>query len=349
MCHGILVETCDELQAAFDLTKTQDVVIEIPQPYANIDCVNFTTMSMDSNSLTVGTDDSSNIRTSDLDIYEVRFEVTGGSTLSWEPNVQFHGSDQRDVDGGGVYVGEGSSVHFLKSLEMTYIRIHSVTDEGSDFASYYRSGGCVYTDGYFRVDGATVLTDCHNSGGGESDPGPGGGMYVGPLGSVWFNDTLEITESSAVDDAGVGGGGIYNEGNVQIFGDTKFGALRSHEGGAIYNAVGGQFSFKNGVLAEFSDTLTPEGTAGALYNEGYLEFSGPALFYESGNPSIYISADGITKLSKRSVFWGNDGNNEPFIEVESGGKLVIPNSVTFVGNEDSDCSTVYYEENDSCL
>ena len=341
------METCDELQAAFDLTKTEDVVIQIVPPYANIDCVNFTTMSMDSNSLTVETDDSTSSRVTDLDIYEVRFEVTGGSTLSWEPNVQFHGSGYRDVDGGGVYVGEGSSVHFLKSLEMTDVRVHSVTD-GEDFATYYRSGGCVYTDGYFRVDGEAVLTNCDNAGGGESDPGPGGGMYVGPLGSVWFNDTLEITDASVTDDGGDGGAGIYNEGNVQIFGDTKFETLRAQEGGAIYNAVGGQFSFKNGALAEFSDTLAPEGTAGALYNEGYLEFSGPALFYESGNPSIYISADGVTKLSRQSVFWGNDGNNEPFIEVESGGKLRIPKSVRFIGNEDSDCSTVYYEENDRC-
>ena len=119
VCYG-LVETCEELQAAFDLTKTEHVVIEM-HPFQDIDCVNFTTMAMDSNSLTVESSEDLDNYHGSGDLYEVRFEVTNGAKLFWETNVEFHGTDEQDVDGGGVFVGEGSTVRFLNDLEMTNV------------------------------------------------------------------------------------------------------------------------------------------------------------------------------------------------------------------------------------
>ena len=157
VCRG-LVETCEELQAAFDLTKTQDVVVEV-HPFVEIDCANFTTMSMDSNTLTMkSNEDLSTLDPGNSSLREVRFEVTNGAKLFWEPNVEFHGTSEQDVNGGGVFVGEDSAVRFLNDLSMTDVGVVSVTDESSDFASYELSGVCVYTDGYFRVDGVAKFT-----------------------------------------------------------------------------------------------------------------------------------------------------------------------------------------------
>ena len=69
-------------------------------------------------------------------------------------------------------------------------------------------------DGYFVVEGEASFVRCEVSGGGESSPGPGGVIYVGPTGSVLF-DTVYMSEVSIIDDEGNNGGGIYNEGKVR--------------------------------------------------------------------------------------------------------------------------------------
>ena len=346
VCHG-LVETCEQLQAAFDLTKTEDVVIEI-HPYDNIVCDVFTTMTMDSNSLTVKpSEDISSIYTN-LELDGIRFNVTNGAKLSWEPSVEFIGSGTQDVNGGALYVGEGSTAHFLSRLEMTDVRIASVTDD-ADFATYSLSGGCLYTDGYLRVDGAASFTGCENAGGGESSPGPGGAMYVGPDGSVLFKGTVAISDTHLTNEGGDYGGGIYNEGKVNIKGAATFTNVWALRGSAIYNAVGGTVNFRNKAAAQFVDCSEPEHITGALFNEGYMAFTGPTLFYDSGYPAITISSDGETVLSAPLVFWASFGDNEPFVQVESGGQLVIPGSALFINNDEADCSTVYYKETDTCL
>ena len=98
--HGLLVETCQELQAAFESTKTQDVVIEI-DPWGSIDCASFTTMSMDSNTLTVQPSYEAMFGSPHVDLNEVRLEITNGAKLIWEPVVEFRGTDDQDVNGGG--------------------------------------------------------------------------------------------------------------------------------------------------------------------------------------------------------------------------------------------------------
>ncbi|CAM9624366.1 unnamed protein product, partial [Laminaria digitata] len=329
VCYG-LVETCEELQAAFDLTKTQNVVIEV-HPFVDIDCINFTTMSMDSNTLTVESSENLNNFSGDSNLRQVRFEVTNGAKLYWETNAHFHGTEtNQDVDGGGVFVGEGSTLRFMNNLEMTDVGVRSVPEAGSDFASYELSGGCVYTDGYFRVDGEATFTSCEVTGGGESSPGPGGALYVGEKGSVLFNGDLEISDVSITDDEGNNGGGIYNKGKVNIKGDATFDDLRAESGGAIYNAAGAQFRFKNGTSALFTDCSAFDGIGGALYNLGLFKFSGQAVFVNTDAPSIYVGSTGRTVLSENSSFGASDDTRNPAILVFTGGELDIPSSVSFV-------------------
>lgn len=341
------METCKELQAAVDQTKTKNVVIEM-HPLQAIDCGDFTTMTLGSNDLTVESTDDPDDYDGNSNLYEVRFEVTNGAKLTWEPNVEFNGPYGEDVDGGGLFVGEGSSVRFMNDLLMTDVGVKSVTDEGSDYASVTRSGGCVYTDGALRVDGDTTFTRCEVAGGGESSPGPGGGIYVGKEGSVELNGAVEMSSISITDDEGGNGGGIYNAGEVTIKGSTKFESVKGSQGGAIYNAAGSEFEFTNQATAVFIDCVANDGTGGSLYNKGYLKFSGQAVFLEIDAPAIYISSTGETVLSDNSVF-RNDDTNSPAVYVASGGELDIRGDVLFIADVENDCSSVYFKEDKSCL
>lgn len=346
VCHGLLVETCEELHAAFDLTKTEDVVIEV-DPSGRIECAQFTTMTMDSNTLTVNPSDRFGGNTR---LTNIRFEVTNGAQIVWEPPVAFHGTDTQNINGGALWIGEGSTVHFLNDLEAFDVGVTNVRDEDSDHASFVRSGGCVYADGSLRVDGEALFDNCEVTGAGESPPGPGGALYIGATGSVLFNGVVAIKYVSIVDDGGAEGGGIYNEGTVVIHGDTTFEAVSAWNGGAIFNEAGADFRFESQAKAVFVDCSTRDGFGSALYNKGYFEFSGPALFYDTESPAVVAASGGKTVLSNNSVFWtDDDSDGEPAVLATSEEELVVPRSVAFIGNEEADCGTVLYTVDDSCL
>ena len=199
------------------------------------------------------------------------------------------------------------------------------------------------------MDGEASFTNCEVTGAGESPPGPGGALYVGEEGSVRFNGELAIKYVSITDDGGDNGGGIYNRGKVDIKGNAKFESLRARNGGAIFNTAGAQVRFTNQATALFRDCTANDGFGGSLYNEGFFKCSGPALFIEQDAPTVVVSTTGVTVLSENSVFWDNEDTFEPAILVASGGELDIPSSVLFVDDVESDCSTVHFAEDDTCL
>ena len=316
-------------------------------PFQVIDCVTATTMSMDSNTLTVQSSEVLDNIPGLSVLDQVRFEVTNGAQLIWEPNVEFHGPTLQTVDGGAVVVGEGSTVSFLNDLLMDGISILNVADGGSDLAQETLNGGCVYNNGDFRVGGDATFTNCKAMGGGESVAGDGGVMYVGETGSTVFNGALEMAYVSIADDDGGNGGGIFNEGKVELKGDATFESLRGGNGGALYNAAGAEFTFMDQATALFVDCQSQHGVGGALYNAGNFMFSGPASFIDLATPIIYVASTGVTVLSDNSVFV-DTGLLDPVIRVATGGVLDIPVSVSFLGDVGSGCHTVYSDEDDSC-
>lgn len=331
--------TCAELQAAFELTQTQDVTVQI-DPYADIICDTYTNMTMSSNTLTVNSNEESFSIYSNTLLRRVRLEVTNGAKLLWETNVLFdgvEGEDEQLNNGGAVFVGEGSTVRFLNDVEMRDVKIINERDEDSDYASFVRSGGCVWTNGYFRIDGAAVLTRCDITGAGESPPGPGGAVYVGEEGSVLFNGGVAVTETRITDDFGGRGGAIYNLGKVNIKADSRFEVLRASEGGAIFNGEKASFNFRNGAAALFRDVSNRDAEGSALFNLGFFKFSGPALFVDAEAPVIIAGEGSETILSEESAFWqigypGEDTYPEDYaIIVSDSADITIPDSVTFVG------------------
>ena len=296
-------------------------------------------MGMDSNTLTVeSSEDMTNVSGYST-LQQIRFEVTDGAKVLWETNAKLSGPEKQQVDGGGIFVGEGSTFRFLNDLYMSDFGVQTLPDEGSDYASYLLSGGCVYTSGYFRVDGEATFTKCDVRG------GVGGALYVGEQGSVLFNGALHMFDMSIYGDTAGDGAGIYNEGKVNIKDDAMFESLYSTSGGAIYNAENARFIFRSGATADFLDCTANDGTAGALFNEGYFKFAGPASFSGTGSPAIFVDSDAKTVLSADSVFGDTYTTLRPAIYVDTGGEIVIPSSVSFP-DSDTDCSRVKYR--DSC-
>ncbi|CAN0377807.1 unnamed protein product [Pylaiella littoralis] len=310
-------------------------------PFADIECETYTNMTMTSNTLTVSSSENLENFNGNSKLTRVRIEVTNGAKLFWETNVVFGGVEEEDEinnDGGAVYVGEGSTVRFLNNLEMTDVGIINETKEDSDFAAFVRSGGCVWTNGYFRVDGTATFTGCEIVGAGESPPGPGGAIYVGEAGSVLFNKELVITETSITDDSGGKGGGIYNLGKVNIKGNSRFEEIQASNGGAIYNGENAKFTFRNGATAFFRDVSNRDAEGSALFNLGYFKFAGPALFVGAEDPVIVAGYSSETILSKNSVFWALDdsGFETEVISISDSAEITIPSSVIFVGYDDDE-------------
>ncbi|CAN0232419.1 unnamed protein product, partial [Ectocarpus sp. 6 AP-2014] len=186
---------------------------------------------------------------------------------------------------------------------MRDVGIINETDEDSDYASYQHSGGCVWTAGTSTGNGDATFTGCESVGAGENAPGPGGAIFVSETGSVSFSEGVTIMGTSITDDFGGQGGGICNLGEVDVAGGSRFEDISASSGVAIYNGEGAQFRFANGATAYFGDLSNRDSVGSALYNLGYFEFSGPALFVEADTPAMVASETSVTVLSENSAFW----------------------------------------------
>ncbi|CAM9938330.1 unnamed protein product, partial [Ectocarpus sp. 4 AP-2014] len=186
---------------------------------------------------------------------------------------------------------------------MRDVGIINETDEDSDFASYQRSGGCVWTAATFTVNGDVTFTGCESVGTGESAPGPGGATFVGETGSVSFSEGVTTMKTSITDDFGGQGGGLYNLGEVNVARGSSFEDISASSGVAIYNGEGAQFCFTTGATAYFRALSSRDSVGSALYNLGYFAFSGPALFVEADTAVIVASETSVTVLPENSAFW----------------------------------------------
>ncbi|CBJ33083.1 hypothetical protein Esi_0417_0002 [Ectocarpus siliculosus] len=329
-----LIETCEDLQAAFELTQTQDVVDEI-STFGDIECPMFTNMTMTSNTLTLNSAEDLSITSGSTSLINVRLEVTNGAKLVWETSVFFLGDEEveNNVNGGGVFVGEGSTVRFLNDVQIRDVRITNERDGDSDNAVFVRDGGCVWTAGFFRVDGEATFTSCAIIGTGESPPGSGGAVFVDATGSVLFNQGVAISDTFITNDGGGDGGGIFNLGKVNIKGDSRFEELSARSGAAIFNGEDASFNFRNGASAFFRDLSNRDSEGSALVNLGFFKFSGPVLFVDAEAPVIVATEGSTTIISRDSAFWmfENDDVTGEAISVADSAEVSIPGSVSFVG------------------
>ena len=359
---AFLIDSCDGMKEAVDLAQSGYVNASM-HPFADIQCDNFTTLVLDKYDMDIFSSENLENFYGNVNVKNVRFEVTNGANLDWETNVEFEGDEfynnLPDVNGGALYIGQGSRVRFFNNFETTNIGVRSETAESSDFPDHQNSGGCVWNNGYFRVDGDAHMTGCESSGGGEGSPGPGGAIFNNVNGSILFSKGVEIYDVSITDDEGNSGAGIYNLGKVNIRGNSVFEDLRAEEAGAIYNGEGAIFNFKDGSNVLFNKCRAFDGVAGAIVNHGVFKFSGPAVFIESSSDyrasSIYVGNTGVMTLKKDSYFMNSvcsDPKCSPVYVAVNGTLNYKEKSTTFTSSSsrygEALCEGVYFEDGEVC-
>lgn len=357
------IKNCANFTDAVDQTSYGDVTVSM-YPFADIECLNHTTFNLTSgNKLTiVSTDDLDNFYGSSKFV-NVRLNVLNGSSVSIENNVIFRAEnedfrDLPDVNGGALYVGEGSEVRFLNDFNTEYIGVRSQTEEDSDFPDHYNSGGVIFNQGKIVVEGLANFENCENSGGGEGSPGPGGCVYN--EGVMLLKGGVEMNDVSILDDEGNNGAGFYNEGTIRVNGDSKFSSMFAETAGAIYNAKDALFVFQKGASVVFNECKASDGIAGVIFNDGFMKFTGPALFLEGRSyyqgGAIVIGNNGEMKLSKDAIFFNNFGGDigAP-VYVRTGGVFDFNKKRTsFIGNVAYDstvegCFSIYDENKEECF
>ena len=348
------LRSCDDLHEVFNMAKERNVNTTV-ESSATIQCEELTTFTLDGYDMGVyyAGDDGRTYVT--VDLYNVRFETMGGSELTWEPNVNFeykredleHVEDLPDFEGGALHIGEGSTVNFLNDFQTTNVGI--LSESRTD-------GGCVWNQGKLSVRGNTIMTNCENYGFEDGSGGEGGAIFNGVNGTVNMNN-VEISESYAQES---NGGGFFNSGKVSIFGISTFSGMMSKNGGAIFNDIGGVFTFKKNTNMVFSDCRADK-TGGAVYNLGTFKFSGLASVFTAGSSSsrggqIYIGEGGYMKLKNTSLFMNNksEEGTGAAVFVQSGGQFYYYKKEAFFVNnksvyEESTCQGVFYEDGEKCL
>lgn len=370
--HGFNVSELVEIQSCENFTDVihqaafGDVTVSM-YPFADIICPSHTTFNITSGyKLTiVSTDDLDNFH-GYSNFENVRIHISGGSSLTIENEVIFNSPDRNhenlpDVSGGAFYIEKGSEVRFLNSFKTQYIGVRSQTVEDSDFPDHQNSGGVIFNQGKFVVEGLANFENSENSGGGEGSPGPGG--VVKNEGFMLFKGGVEMNDVSITDDEGNNGAGFHNSGTVRVSGDSKFSRMFAETAGAIYNAEGGKFIFQKGASVVFNECKASDGKAGVVFNDGFMKFTGPALFLEGRSyytgGAIVVGSTGELKFSKESIFFNNfsgDFTGAP-VFVEVGGTVDMKKSKSvFIGNygyekddDDKECFTVYDENSGKCL
>ena len=358
------VESCSDMQEAFDMSTEFGYANVSMHPFEDIICDNFTTFTLDGTDLDFHSTENLENYYGNSNMRNVRFQLINGARLTWETNVLFDEEEDNralpDVSGGAIYIGTGSYARFFNDFGTRYIGVRSKTDESSDFSSQTLQGGCVFNNGYLRVDGESDMTGCRNSGGGESGAGDGGCIYNDANGTVIFSNGVTMSDVYTTDDEGGAGAGIYNLGRVVLRGSSEFVNLVAEEAGAIYNGKDAYFLFKDSASALFYRCGARDGVAGAIINHGVFKFDNSALFVEGSADykagQVYVSSTGIMKMKKNSMFFNTVCSEEDCsaVHVDEGGVLEYADKKTVFVNTESRygkllCEGIYFEDGKKCV
>ena len=358
---GWMIESCEDFTSAVKDTSNGHVYAMM-HPFADVECLNHTTFNLTSgNSLEIYSSESLENHFGSSGFTNVRLHLSNGSSFVIENNVFFSSeendfSDLPDVNGGAFFVEEGSEVRFLNDLSSRYIGVRSQTVEDSDFPDHQNSGGFLYNNGKFVVEGKATFRFTENSGGGEGSPGDGG--IVWNNGTVLFKGGVEMTDVSILDDEGGDAAGFYNLGVVRISGDSKFSRMFAETAGGIYNGKDAKFIVRNGASVLFNECKASDGVAGAVFNRGYMKFTGPVLIVESRSyyqgGAIVVDSGGEMKFSKDLVVFGTQSGDvgSPIYIREGSSVNLNKKKTSFIANtgeEGSTCFSLFDENTGECL
>jgi hypothetical protein len=208
----------------------------------------------------------------------------------------------------GICVGTFSIGKSLTLIGRPTAAFPSPTLDGNDAGTVLRvsAGPVVIHD--------LAITGGYAESGGGIDNRELGVVLLTGSSSVWGNDTVSGH-----------GGGIYNEGSLDLRGSSAVRANNAGKGGGIYNAGGGTVRLHGS--SSVSQNLNVFFEGGGIYNEGKLVLNDRSSI--SGNEAIidYGDGGGIANFGKvtmndRSSVWGNVTGDDSGGETSGGGGII---------------------------
>ncbi|CAN0174909.1 unnamed protein product [Ectocarpus sp. 12 AP-2014] len=290
-------------------------------------------MTMTSNTLTLNSAEDLSISSGSASLTNFRLEVINGTKLFWETSVFFLGDLRSREQCQRRRRVCGRRLHrAFPEGRANEGRPHHQRDLDADNAVFVRDGGCVWTAGFFQVDGEASFTSCAIIGAGESPTGSGGAVFMDVIGSVLFNQGDAISDTFITNDGGGDVGGDFHLGKVSIKEGSRFEDLSTRSGAAIFNA---RMQASGIGRAPSSGTCRTRlrGKRSTVVNLGFFKFSGPAFFVDAEAPVIVATEGSTTIISRKSTFWTfeNDDITGDAICVSISAEVSVPGSVSFVG------------------
>ncbi|MCM1494252.1 MAG: InlB B-repeat-containing protein [Bacteroides sp.] len=193
----------------------------------------------------------------------------------------------------GIYIFSGS------------LYMHGGTITGNTANS---QGGGIYNSGFFELSGGSISGNTTLDGGGVFNASKGNFIMTG--GTISNNTVV-----SKIDTDNPGGGGIYNEGTIQIKGGSISGNQAEDYGGGVYNGYQSHFEMSDGEIVGNSTTLG----GGIFVASGTAQISGGKI---SNNTAL--EGGGIRNAARLSISGGTISENKATL---GGG---IENKATFI-------------------
>lgn len=232
---------------------------------------------------------------------------------------------------GGIITNNTTSGYGGGIYNKGTIYMYSGTIDGNTAST----GGGVYNyNGTFRMYGGTISGNTAPTGGGvwnnssfelydgsisqntASKGGKGGGIFNNTNGSFIMTGGIISNNTAVSIDSGSGyGGGIYNEGTIQIKGGSISGNQASG-GAGVYNGYNGSFEMSNGQIVGNSSDVNG---GGIFITSGTVQISGGRI---SNNTAL--QGGGIRNDGRLSISGGTISENNATV---GGG---IDNRATFI-------------------
>ena len=226
-----------------------------------------------------------------------------------------NGSATATHNGGGVYVSENATFKLVG---------------GSVYGNKAKNGGGIYTEGAVIVSSGSIY--------GNEASENGGGIHVGSTARCSVSSTCVIGGSTAAEaNKAVNGGGIFNDGEMQIYGGKICGNSATSYGGGVYVNSSASINMTGGTIGGANGSYKNSAVyGGGVYSKGKVYLEDGSISYNSA--STYgggIYSDGSTayfSIDEGEVSHNTALNSGGGVYV-TGGNLVMDDTGSITQNE----------------
>ncbi|MFI3165028.1 MAG: right-handed parallel beta-helix repeat-containing protein, partial [Bacillota bacterium] len=210
------------------------------------------------------------------------------------------------TDGGGVYIQNATNVTIKNSTISNNSAengggVYIASTETAKLSGNTISGNSAENGGGVYIDATATATETATLSGntisGNTATTYGGGVYIDATATA--TETATLSGNTISGNSAENGGGVYNDGTLEMNGDEISGNTATENGGGVYN-VGTSLTMNGGKISGNSTTAR----GGGVYNGGGFFVSGTVVI--SGNSVGTWSGDVFTASAANNVYLSAD-------------------------------------------